>query len=142
MKDGKGKDIYLNHYQCIERSEVDNLSREDFEKTIRGLKSNEVVGPDGIRQMSSSYKHALLPGTWKKQEMFLLIPQFVYLEQTVNSYLPYNMMATRRFKMMFKNKESPNDPSKYQYHYICLVNHTYKVIVNINIILLDATRRF
>ena len=58
-----------------------------------------------------------------KDELFLLV-KYIW----DNECLLENM-ASARFKMHYKNKGSPDDPTKYRC--IGLVNHAYKAIANI-----------
>ena len=92
----------------------DSLTREEFNNAVRRMKSNKAAGPDGIPV--EVFKHS----SEAKEAMFEFL-QLVW----ENEKLPENF-AQARFVMLFKNKGSSNDPSKYRC--IGLLNHAYKIL--------------
>ena len=99
------------------RTPEDALTRTEFDQTMKRLNNSKASNPDEI-----------------PIEVFKKFPQLadelydflVYVWD--NEILPSNM-AVPRFVMLYKNKGSTNDPSKYRC--IGLLNHNYKLLTNI-----------
>ena len=95
----------------------DNLTRSEFDLVMKRMKSSKAMGPDEI-----------------PIEVFKRCPQladelFNYIQYVWdNEVLPTNM-ALAKFVMLYKNKGSTNDQSKYRC--IGLLNHSYKLLTTI-----------
>ena len=90
------------------------MTRMEFEKAVRIMKCDKATGPDGVPVEAFKYCDEA------KSEFFKFIQQ-VWKEES----LPESF-AQVKFVMIFKNKGSSNDPSKYRC--IGLLNHSYKVL--------------
>ena len=95
----------------------DPLTREEFDRAIKRLKSGKAMGPDGVP--AAVYKNCPLI----ENELFKLL-QFMWNEEVVPKSL-----VTARFRMLYKHKGSSDDPTRYRG--IALLNHAYKVLSNI-----------
>ena len=82
--------------------------------TVKAMKSNKATGQDGIP--AEVWKHSKVV----KDELFTFLQQ-VWCKETV----PDNLVVCI-FVMIFKNKGSPNDCSKYRA--IGLLNHACKIM--------------
>ena len=100
-----------------ERLSSARLTRAEFNVTVNKMKNNKVVGPDGIPAEVFKYS----PAT--KEVMFHIINRIWDDERLPPGF------ASANFVMLYKNKGSPNDPSKYRC--LGLLNHAYKVLSNI-----------
>ena len=95
----------------------DVLKRSEFDRVMKRMKSSKATGPDVI-----------------PIEVFKKCPQLadelysfmVYVWD--NEILPTHMVLAK-FVMLYKNKRSTNDPSKYRC--IGLLNHKYNLLTNI-----------
>ena len=92
----------------------DPITRTEFEMAVKKLKLGKAPGPDGVP--ATVYKHC----PQIRDELFRLT-QYMWDNEVVPTSL-----VTAKFKMLFKNKGSSNNPSKYRC--IALLNHAYKVL--------------
>ena len=99
------------------RSEGDELQRKEFEDALKRLGNAKATGPDEIPV--EAYKKC----PKLKEELFLFI-KYVWDNEAV----PDNL-GVAKFVMLFKNKGSSDDPSKYRC--IGLLNHAYKILAQI-----------
>ena len=95
----------------------DHITRKEFDAAVKRLKSNKATGPDGIPAEAIKYCPAI------QDELFQFL-NFIWTHESV----PVNL-AQAEFKMLFKGKGSPDDPSKYRC--IGLLNHAYKLLAHI-----------
>ena len=95
----------------------DLITRKEFNEAVKRLKTNKVTGPDGIPAEAIKYCPAI------KEELFHFL-NFIW----VHERLPTNLVQAE-FKMLFKGKGSPDDPTKYRC--IGLLNHAYKLLAHI-----------
>ena len=92
----------------------DPITRKEFDVAMKRLKSGKATGPDGVP--AAVYKNCPLI----ENELFRLL-QFMWDEEVVPKSL-----TTTKFHMLFKQKDSNNDPSRYRD--IAMLNHAYKVL--------------
>ena len=92
----------------------DRISWQEFEEAVKRLKRGKATGPDGIPAEFFKFCPVI------KNELFHLI-SFMWNEEVV----PPSFVAAN-FRMLYKNKGSREDPSKYRC--IALLNHAYKVL--------------
>ena len=83
-----------------ERTPADALTREEFDRALRRLSDGKAVGPNGVP--IEAYKYCPL----LRDELFKLIEQ-IWTDEVV----PANL-AMAKFIMLFKQKDSPNNPKK------------------------------
>ena len=95
----------------------DLITRKEFDAAVKRLKSNKATGPDGIPAEAIKFCPEI------QEELFHLL-NFIWTHEC----LPANL-ARAEFKMLFKGKGSPDDPSKYRC--IGLLNHAYKLLAHI-----------
>ena len=95
----------------------DQITRKEFNAAVKRLKTNKATGPDGIPAEAIKFCPAI------KEEMFHFL-NFIWKHERV----PANL-ARAEFKMLFKGKGSPDDPSKYRC--IGLLNHAYKLLAHV-----------
>ena len=100
-----------------ERCAADSLTRKEFDDAINKMSDGKAVGPGGVPVEAYKYCPQL------RDRLFKLIER-IWTEERV----PSNF-AEAKFVMLFKNKGSPDDPSKYRC--IGLLNHEYKVLTHI-----------
>ena len=100
-----------------ERSAADALTRTEFDKSVNRMPNAKVVVPCGVPIEAYKYCPRL------SDKLFDIINQ-MWESETV----PANFLMTK-FTMLFKNKGSRDDPTKYRY--IGLLNHEYKVLSQI-----------
>ena len=100
--------------QLGRREATDVLTKCEVAKAVANLKNNKAVGADGIpvevyKVSASAFNllHKLLARVWKEEQ----VPED---------------LGVAVFKMLYKRKGSPNDPSKYRC--IGLLNSAYKVL--------------
>ena len=96
---------------------MDKLNWEEFEAAVKHLKLGKATGPDGIPSEVYKFCPAI------KNELFHLI-SFMWDEEVI----PENLV-TANFGMLYKNKGSRDDPSRYRC--IALLNHAYKILSHI-----------
>ena len=96
------------------RSQNNKLTEEEVREAVRSLKNHKAVGADGIpvevyKVSNPAFKmlFELLSQTWREEA----VP---------------DELGVAIFKMLYKRKGSPNDPSKYRC--IGLLNSAYKVL--------------
>ena len=99
------------------RSPDDNLTRTEFDLALKRLNNSKATGPDEI-----------------PIEVFKKCPQladelFSFIEYVWDQEILPSNVAMARFVMLYKNKGSTNDPTKYRC--IGLLNHSYKLLTNI-----------
>ena len=92
----------------------DPITRKEFDAAMKRLKTGKAIGPDGVP--AAVFKNCPMI----KDELFRLL-QFMWNEEVVPQ-----SMVTAKFTMLFKNKGSSDDPSKYRG--LALLNHAYKVL--------------
>ena len=92
----------------------DSIQRSEFESAVKRLKIGKAKGPDGVPAMV--YKNCPMV----KEELYRFL-NYLWKEEVVPVEL-----ATANFKMLYKQKGSSNDPSKYRC--IALLNHAFKVL--------------
>ena len=111
------------------RTSDDILTRAEFDQAMKRMKNSKASGPDDIPiEVFKSCPQLA-------DELFNFI-QFVW----DNEVLPTNM-AIAKFVMLYKNKGSTNDPSKYRC--IGLLNHSYKLLTTIMLArLLGCSEKF
>ena len=100
-----------------ERTTADSLTRDEFDRALRGMSDGKAVGPNGVP--AEAYKYCPL----LSDELFSLINR-IWEEEVV----PTNL-AKAKFIMLFKNKGSTNNPKKYRC--IGLLNHEYKTLSSV-----------
>ena len=100
----------------LERSAADALTREEFELALSRLKCEKATGPGPDGVPVEVYKFSKKA----KDELFSFMQQVWEQER-----LPTNF-AQAKFTMLFKNKGSSRDPTKYRC--IGLLNHSYKIL--------------
>ena len=93
---------------------VEKITWSEFEITIKHLKVGKATGPDGIPSKVFKYCPDI------KNELFHFL-SYLWDEEVV----PQNLV-TANFQMLFKNKGSCDDPSRYRC--IALRNHAYKAL--------------
>ena len=97
-----------------ERSPSDSLTRKEFDIALKRLGCEKAAGPDGIPIEAFKFSEVA------KDELFAFLQQVWEDEK-----LPQNLPQAK-FVMLFKNKGSHKDPSKYRC--IGLLNHSYKIL--------------
>ena len=97
------------------RSTEDALTKEEFKLALRRLKCDKTAGPDGIPIEVFKYCNTA------KYASFVFCNKYGRSEELI----PQNF-AQAKFVMLFKNKGSSKDPSKYRC--IGLLNHSYKIL--------------
>ena len=95
----------------------DELKRCEFEEALKKLRNDKATGPDGIP--IEVYKKCP-----KLKEELFQFTKFVW----DNEAIPENLRVAK-FVMIFKNKGSSKDPTKYRC--IGLLNHGYKILTHI-----------
>ena len=97
-----------------ERTPSDSLTRREFDAALKRLGCAKAAGPDGVP--IEAFKFCQVA----KDELFAFLQQIWEEER-----LPQNFTQAK-FVMLFKNKGSHKDPSKYRC--IGLLNHSYKIL--------------
>ena len=97
-----------------ERSPSDSLTRKEFDIALKRLGCEKTSGPDGIPIEVFKFSEVA------RDELFAFLQQVWEDEK-----LPQNFPQAK-FVMLFKNKGSHKDPSKYRC--IGLLNHSYKIL--------------
>lgn len=92
----------------------DKITWEEFDKAVNRLKLGKETGSDGVPTEVFKFCPKI------KNDLFGLI-SYIWDEEVV----PTNVV-TANFRMLYKNKGSREDPSKYRC--IALLNHAYKVL--------------
>ena len=103
--------------QLPEPDPNDHITRKEFDAAVKKLKSNKATGPDGIPAEAIKFCPEI------QEELFHFL-NFIWTHER----LPANL-ARAEFKMLFKGKGSPDDPSKYRC--LGLLNHAYKLLAHI-----------
>ena len=93
----------------------DELSDEQIDRGLTKMGNNKACGQDGIP--AEIYKHSVVC-----KKLLLSLLQKIWNEEDV----PIEFARTT-FIMLYKNKGSSNDPTKYRC--IDLLSHAYKVLV-------------
>ena len=92
----------------------DQITREEFDNAVNRMKKSKAPGPDGIP--AEVWQHSAVA-----REVLFSFLQKVWNKETV----PPNL-ALCIFVMMYKNKGSPDDCTKYRA--LGLLNHAYKIM--------------
>ena len=93
------------------------LTRQEFERAVATMPNHKAVGPDGIPAEAIKFCPAV------KDSLFEIVQKIWELETLPQGF------AQANFTMLYKNKGSSNDPSKYRC--IALLNHAYKILSKI-----------
>ena len=107
------------------RSRDSALTRKEFEDAVTDMPNFKATGPDRIPAELIKYCPNI-------REVLFFIVERIWNEEK----LPEGF-AEANFVLLFKNKGSPNDPTKYRC--IALLNHAYKILSKI--ILVRLTRQ-
>ena len=99
------------------RAPGSHVTWKEFSKSVACMPNHKAVGPDGIPSEAIKYCPAV------KKALFKIIVNIWEQERLPNDF------AQAKFTMLFKNKGSDNDPSKYRC--IALLNHAYKILSRI-----------
>ena len=92
----------------------DEITREEFDNAINNMKKSKTPGPDGIP--AEVWQNSAVA----REQLFQFL-QKVWNKEEVSANLILCL-----FIMMFKNKDSPDDCTKYRA--LGLLNHAYKIM--------------
>ena len=103
-------------YEDLPDSDDDNaaITREEFDHAVDSMKKSKATGPDEI------------PAEVWQNSNVAREQLFKFLQQVWNKEVVPENLAACIFVMMFKNKGSPDDCSKYRA--LGLLNHAYKIM--------------
>ena len=103
-------------YEDLPDSDDDNaaITREEFDHAVDSMKKSKATGPDEI------------PAEVWQNSTVAREQLFKFLQQVWNKEVVPENLAACIFVMMFKNKGSPDDCSKYRA--LGLLNHAYKIM--------------
>ena len=100
-----------------ERLPTDNLTRDEFEKSVNRMPNGKAVGPDGVP--AEAFKYCVVA----RNALFQIINRIWNEEKLPSDF------ASAKFVMLYKGKGSSNNPAKYRC--IGLLGHAYKVLSQI-----------